>query len=744
MEVKIYMRHLQMVNIYGTKIIYTGTSPATLSAVAGEVPQKTWIDVSNDIDDITKLRLGWSSTRDESGAVAIGVGGSTGNFTKRTTSGSIKVNSAAYTFIKTWCIDNVAAPFNAIEVKIQTDCGTFERYKISSDQISWCEGEFICEFDVTLSQIDPTIQCIQRTVVSDNHQGWFQSIPKGGKKHPRFSYCNEARPNAILVGLWFIIGLLAPLLLMFFAIYVAILIIINIINIIIGIITTIAVLLGIGGADEPEWNAIPEYKITDFFDNIELFLVESSGCGREHPAPLIRDYITNVCNKCGLTVDAITAPIFFSPTWNVDLVTSTGQNLRGQPNPYFNACYFFAPVTKGVRRFRKLDFFGFSAEQDTETFYLTGNRVGLALNDFLDEIKLVWNAEWRIKNGKLYFWRKDWYQDGKVLLNFSKGTADRAKILEGVCFEWNEIKMPAYTEGLWSKDGIDEAGDTCLSQMNGLGGKAIIEHGKTDNNPLFSGKQNKMVQFGGTRFRLDGSGGDYIYDAMQTVLGLGALFTPFMPIIMRKLDTWISEYSNYALLLTGDTCNLPKIIIWDGGSYLAAKSTLDVVPLTNYLTTSEKVPGINGKYNEKLEGWATMHVPQTRVLSTKGTPGGIPAGVYKVQTFFGSLVAQNSARLLNYPMYYEPNFQGTLWDLFHFIDDPRINPKLNLNFDVKIELCCEYVQRLKLLGDGGDAELGAKVVLDLPFFPNGKITEIEMNTDPGDKLGPYLHIKGTA
>lgn len=737
------MRHLQMVNIYGTKIIYTGTSPATLNAVAGEVPQKTWLDVSNDIDDITKVRLGWSSMRDDSGAVSGGAGGSTGNFTKRTSSGTIKVNSTAYAFIKAWCIDHVSAPFNAIEVKIQTDCGTFERYKISSDQISWCEGEFICEFDITLNQVDPAIQCIQKTVVSDNHQGWFQSIPAGGKKHPRFSYCNEARPNSILVGLWYLVAILTPVIVLLFALYFVILIVINIINIIIGVISTIASLLGIGGVDEPEWNAIPEYKLTDFITSLELLLVESAGCGREHPAPLIRDYITNVCNKCGITVDAITAPIFFSPTWNVDLVTSTGQNLRGQPNPYFNACYLNAPVTKGVRRFQNINFFGPTAEQDLETFYLTGNRVGLALNDFLDEIKLVWNAEWRIKNGKLYFWRKDWYKDGAVLLNFSKGTADRAKILEGVCYEWNEVKMPAYTEGLWSKDGVDQAGDTSLGQMNGLGGKGLIAHGKTENNPLFSGKQSKMVQFGGTRFRFDGSGGDYIYDAMQTVLSI-TIAAPWVPPMMRKIDTWISDYSNYALLLSGDTCALPKIIIWDGGSYVSAKSTLGVVPVNNILAPTEKVPSINAKYNEGLQQWLAMHPPQTRVLSTRATPGGIPFGVYKVQTFYGSLVAQNAARLVNYPMYFEPNFQGTLWDLFHFIDDPRINPKLNLNFDVKIELCCEYVERLKLLGDGSEAELGAKVVLDLPFYPNGAITEIEMNTDPDDKLGPYLHIKGTA
>lgn len=736
------MRHLQMVNIYGAKIIYTGATPATVSVVAGDVPQKEWIDFTNDVDDATKIRLGWSNLRDATGAVNNGAG-TTGEFVKRTTSGSIKLNSAAYEFIKEWCIDHVAAPFNAVEVRLLMECGNFERYKISADQIRWCEGEFICEFDVTLSQVDPAIQCIQKTVIDDNHLGWFQPQPKDGKKHPRFSYCNEARPNTLIVVVWYLAGILMPMLAILFPMYAAILIIINVINIIIGVIGTIASLLSTGGVDDVEWNTIPEYKLSDFMNNLELLLAESAGCGREHPAPLIRDYLTNVCTKCGLTIDAVTAPFFFSPTWNVDLITSTGANLRGQKNPYFNACYFFAPVTKGVRRFKKLNLFGPTAPQDTTTFYLTGNRVGLAGNDFLDQLKGIWNAEWRIKNGKLYFWRKDWFFDGAVLYDFSQGAEDRKKILEGVCFDWNEIKMPAFTEGLWSKDGVDVAGDMSLAQMNGLGGKGLIQHGKTENNPLFNGKQNKMVEFGGTRFRFDGSDGDYLYDAMQTVLGMGFAVL-WLPAMIRKVDDWLGQYANYAMLLSGETAALPKIIIWDGESYLGAKTVLDTVPTLTPLTTTEKVPPINPKYNDALTPWYDMHVPQSSVLSKVATPGGVPLGVYKTQTFYGALVSQNTARLANFPMYFEPNFQGTLWDLFHYIDDPKVNPKLNLNFEVKIEMCCEDVERLKLLGDGSEAELGAKVILALPYYSVAKITEIEMNIDPTDKLGNYLLLKGTA
>jgi len=735
------MRHLQMVNIYGTNIVYVGATPATVNAVAGNVPQGSWIDFSDDVDDITKLRLAWSEkdpSKDSNTA------GANGNPIKRTTSGTIKLTNAAYQFLKAWCVDDVAAPLNAVEVRIDMNCGSFERYKISADQLRWCEGEFICEFDVTLSQIDPAMQCIQRTVVSDNWQGWFQEVPSGGKKHPRFSYCNEARPNALLIGMWILMSILMPVLYLLLILAAIVLVVINIINLIIGVITTIASLLSIGGVDKPEWNTIPEYKLSDFINGIKTFFVESTGCGREHPSPLIRDYIVNVCAKCGVTVDATTAPMFFSPTWNIDFITSTGVNLRGQANPYYNACYFNAPVSKGVRRFRSLNFFS-SVDKDDTTFYITKNAPYLALNDFLDELAPVFNAEWRLKNGKLYFWRKDWYLDSTVLYDFSTGATDRRKILEGVCFEWNEIKMPAFSKGLWSKDTIDTCGDENLGQMNGKGGEGLVTYASTENNPLFKGEDNRKVKFGGTRFRFDGSAGDYIYDAMQAVVNFAA-YAPYTAGIMRDIDTWISEYANYALLLRDEVCNLPKIIIWDGGSYLAAKTVLNTVPTPNYLTTTEPVPAINPKYNPdpsnaySIQSWVNRHVPQSKVL---GNLFSVPLGVYQVKWFFGSLVAQNSARLANYPMYYEPGYLGTLWDLFHYIDDPRIKPKLNRNFEVKIELCCEDLTRLKLLGDGSNVELGAKVLLESQYYPVATIDEIELNIDPTDALGSYITIKGT-
>ena len=743
-SVKIYMRHLQMVNIYGAKIIYTGASPATLKAIAGTVPQTSWIDYTNDVVDRDKIRLIWSIDIDSNGE---SVTGNNGNQIKRSTSGTIRITGDAYNFIKAWCIDHVAAPLNKVDVRIEISCGQFEKYEIGAQQLRWCEGEFVCEFDVTLKQTDPVLQCMQRTLIADNHLGWFQNVPKDGKKHPRFSYCNEIRPNGTLIVLWLVPGFLSPILIVLFALYVFALIVINIINVIIGVIETIISFISLGLVfTKPDWNTIPEYNINDFINAIIQYYIESAGCGREHPAPLIRDYIQNVCTKCGITVDAITAPIFFSPTWNLDFITSSGQNLKGQVNEYFNACYFNAPIKRGVRRFNSIDVFG--ATKNTSQFYQEGNAPYYALNDFLDEIKGVFNSEWRIKGGKLYFWRKDWFLNGSILYDFSTNASDRLKILEGVCFEWNEIKYPAFSKGLYNKDSLDVCGNEALNQMNGTGTIGTVAYGKTDLNPNYEGVQDKQVAIGGTKFRLDGASTDYIYDAMQTLVNL-QIIAPWITVMMRNVDTWLNEYAHYALLLRDETALLPKILIWDGVSYLNAKCVRTMVPVNNSLVPADPTPQINIIYNADssasniVENWTTRHAPENRVLGNSLTGSGSTLGIYEARDYIGSLVANNAARLVNYPMYYEPGYIGTLWDRFHYIDDPRRNPGLHMNWSVKIEPCCEDMNRLKMLGDGSLILLGEKVKLQNPYYNVGIIKEIELNLDPSENVGKYIQLKGT-
>src|SRR5690606_22045049 len=185
--------------------------------------------------------------------------------------------------------------------------------------------------------------------------------------------------------------------------------------------------------------------------------------------------------------------------------------------------------------------------------------------------------------------------------------------------------------------------------------------------------------------------------------------------------------------------SLPKILIWDGAGYNNAKC---VRPYHASVSLSAPTPTPNKKYNTASQLWEHIHEPQTKVLGRKSVPPPQQHGVYEVRGLFGSLVTLQAAQLVNYPMYFEPGFQGSLWDWFHWIDDPNENPKRHLRFTAKLELCNDILDTIGPFGHGARIILGQKVKLPLDYIHEGRITEIEINYDSSSAIGPYIQLRG--
>lgn len=725
---------------------YSGNNPDNLTFVTGTLPQvRQWAnygqytDITNYCDDLHKLKLTWSTEWDESGDTLTEDGISV----KKTTSGQISIEGFAFDLLKKWLKDDVSSAYNAVEVMIEhVGCGRFIRWQITAKDIVYCENK-ICQFEVRLHQIDDAIKCIQRTVVNDNWQGWFSDVQNPAKKHPRFSYCNETRPNGIMIALW---GVMTLFFFIFFILATIIVVIINIvifvINLVISVINGIINFiqtLGFGqGWTQP--NPINYISLSDILDGIANWYVESAGCGREHPAPLIRDYISNVCSKCGISVNGDTAPIFYAGS--LTLVTSDKN--RGQVtvnNPHYNACYMYAFRERGIRRF--IDFSIITGQQNpSHQYWISDNAPDKALDVFLNELKALYNFEWEIRSVNnsgiltptLFIKRKDLFREVGVpyLFDFSKNGADRHKIVEGICYEWNGKQSPARMKGLYLQDAMDSCASESLPYMNGK----TIYFGNEDDNPTLKGEKDKTTIFGGTKFRLDGGSTDYIMDALQVFLWLG--FTQLLvALFWQRIIDAFTAYADYALLLQGETFTAPKILIWDGQSYENAKAVK-----TLYATTNQgQTPQINPAYNSG-QTWSQEHNPKTKVIGSAF--GGLPfaAGRYLASDILTLFVYDRAARLVNYPMFFEPKFYDSMWDYFHWIDDPTRNSILNSNFRVKIELCCADMQRLKVYNDGSEIKLQAKVKVNGQYHVDAIITQVEADFDPEAEYGQTIELKG--
>lgn len=747
MELKLHIQQTPQFNISQQQIHYAGANPQSLTVVVGGLPSgRQWqnygsyIDVTDYVSDLYQLKLTWTTERDENGATIPGE-----SQQKKSASGTLQLEGLAYTLIKQWLLDDVSAPLNSVSVKIEhVGCDTYEDYVIRSKDITWCDDlNKLCQFDVVLTQKDEALNCIKRTLITakDGDRDWFPSngqIPSGGKKHPRFSYCNEIRPNGMLIMLWWI-GAVNGVMIM--SVLIPLIIVINgVIAVIVAIIAVINFFINLfGGPNAPTINQPNFINPKDVLDSYSANYIESAGCGREHPAPLVRDYIYNVCKKCGIDTDSlpVTAPIFFSPTLTIE---TSGRGVVSQRNDYYNACYFNATVKRGIRRFDSLNIFT-GPQSNATDFWIPDNSPLLTLDMFLDQLKGVFNGEWRVKNNKLYIQRKDYYINGGYVLDFTEYGADRDKLLEGVCFDWNETKYPAICKGIYTHDGVDTCGNEALQPMNG----PFVFFGNTDLNPNFEGILDKTVQFGATKFRLDGASTDYIYDAMQVVVN-GSVFTPFMMGIMRDfVAPKVAEYADYALLMKDETAAYPKLLIWDGQSYTNSRAIRLKCPVINPSDPLPlPMPVINQPYNNYPipTPWGVRHQPKTFVIGSALTLGNSPYGYYKVQDFFGIQITKQPAILVNYPMYFEPGYEDTLWDLFHWIDDPLRKPKQNMSWVAKLELCCATLKGLDVFEKTTGIVLEQKVKLPTKWYPDGKIKEITVSYDPGDPLGQYIEIKG--
>lgn len=753
MALKIYIKQAIQYNIQGQPIVYLGTNPynlqatinATLPAARQWQPFNTYIDVTQYVSDLTQLSLTWTVERDVEGLT---VPGAFNN--KKSASGTLTFEDHAYTLIKSWLVNDVSAPLNAVSVKIVDDCGVYDDYQFKAEDLRWCEEgdqSNTCIFDITLKQVEQPIQCIKRTEIYDNHLGWFQTVPANGKKHPRFSYCTEIRPNGLLVLIWWngaVVWTITGLIL--FSIYGIInSIIVTIIWPTIATINLIIKFINAIGGNIDELDKPKLLDPQDILTNYEQKFLESAGCGREHPAPLIRDYIYNVCKKCGLDTDSLitTAPLLFSPS--IPMHTSSRGVVELGDNPYYNACYMNPQAQKGIRRFRKIAIFG-TDPNDTD-FWIPGNAPIRSLSDLLDELKGVFNSEWNVVGNKLYFQRKDFFLQGNYVLNFAPTAQDRLKLLQGICFEFDETKYPASCTGIYALDGADVCGNEACSQMNGA-----ISFGLTDNNPNFEGTLDKTTRFGATKFRLDGASTDYLYDAMQVVVNGSALTVGFLvPAFKFIIAPAIREVADYALLLKQETTTLPKILLWDGQSYTNAKA---IRPRAAHFNSTLPVPTPNPPYNKGKQvslpvtgtqfvatQWQDLHLPETFVIGSSLSFGGSPDSSYKVQDYFGIIISEQPAMLVNYHMYFAPEFYDSLWDYFHWIDDPERNPRIRYTWTAIMDNCCETLNTLGVFA-GQEIALNKKVQLPLQYYPDGRITEITVNYRD-DELGSNITLKGT-
>lgn len=375
---------------------------------------------------------------------------------------------------------------------------------VRGELIKWCHGE--CSARTTVLESTETsaaMDCLKSTLIYDNHSG-FQT-----QAHPRMRYCDEIRPEwlhvvVLLLGQFAMLtlDLLTPVIYAVSAVVYALNQIIQVIN---------DIVPGDGPLGTIDLDGDPNTNIFQEWQNIRSGIQETLiGCGRAHPSPLVRSYITNVCSKCGIAFQS--------------------SILNNANADYWNMVLWFAPVEKGTR--------------DDSIPYLLDNTPNWSGEMLLDRLKQVFNGRYGIRMiggvPTLVFERRDQLQGTQVWVDYSQLlAADR--ITEPLCFNYSKEQPPAYLHIGYSEDGMDEPGNEARRFY-----RRIVEWNQPFN-PVQTKSKEKQFQFGMLRNRRDGIGSDLL-DSW---------------VIYPSLTSAVNQYG-HAMKVSRGIAQLPKLLIWNG------------------------------------------------------------------------------------------------------------------------------------------------------------------------------------
>lgn len=403
-------------------------------------------------------------------------------------------------------------------------------------------------------------------------------------------------------------------------------------------------------------------QILEVFMDINAEIRKQIGVGRYASAPRIHTILRNLCDKVGLGMDTV----------------------FDENKELYNDC-FFAPAGGHFFRHPK-----YTNQGSPSRKFVWGNRTVWMATEFLDEICKLYNLYWDIVGDKLVIKKK-------VDLINSQSFDLTDHIRGGVCYSFDNTKKPAYGRYEYAIDATDTA-----SQHIQIAYNDIVDFDGEVDNPLLEGELSKTMRFASTGFLHDkfkDSKVDDILDSARIIayvivgifLIIGGAFLPVFGVggivlalvaygipgsnnTIQNLRGELGDLSTYAgsVQLLGDgTVSVPRILRYDPSTSLASAK----VVTTN--VSSIAISELN-----------------TSKVSYTGQP-------------WGTTLYAIPARMYNYPLYFDGNYKGNLFDLHATTDNPYQINLGNKQAEFKLELCCDTLKLMGLLV--GDSRIVGKV-----------------------------------
>lgn len=422
-----------------------------------------------------------------------------------------------YSILKTALIDDPNGFNNTVSIEIFDTCCNDAVFigVIKGDAIDWCEPK--CFISGNAIQETPAFNCIQSTLIWDNWNGFLD------QPRPAMRYCIEISNIFIQI----LLGYLAYLIfyIVEFILYPFLLAALVIFALVYFVCTIVCAISTDCSQSDCNNNYSPGTVIQTYRDiigTLNSFLVP---CGRFHPSALIRDYILNVCGKCGLNFQS--------------------SILNDPSSPYFNTVLMAGAVNRGRKK------------GDGNYSLISENLPVETLETLLNNVlKPVFNAEWRLYGNTLIFERKDFFQTTTNWIDAVDLMGQKKILNSEICFSWIDKDRPSFGNFEYSPDATDSAGSEAINRWSD-----IVEWNNPFN-PAQKGKKDVILNLTPAhtrndrvgRFLFDNSGYFNFYEFMENAAG---------GLLNALTGGAYSQYTN-AILLSQHTFLNYKLVIWNG------------------------------------------------------------------------------------------------------------------------------------------------------------------------------------
>jgi hypothetical protein len=503
-----------------------------------------------------------------------------------------------YLILKAQLIDDPNAFGNEVQVKIYDECCNRIAFTgiITATAIDWCEP--ICAITTNVIEKNAELNCIQSTIIWEGNE-FLQANRK------KLRYCVELRPDFLYYIIVLIYGAINTVFIILQPLSLAL---VSLSFLLYGICTLVCLIPGTDcsqtDCNDSEW-INPEnlfLNLTGWLDDLQERLIL---CGWYHPTAFLRDYIKNACDICGIEFES--------------------SILNDPASPYYNTLLFAAQVRKGYKpSFNDARLIGQNLPVETIETLMQGH------------LNKLFNAKYWIRNGKLIFERKDYFDQLEIWIDTAQLLSEGRIIDNEVCFSYIDKERPAFAIYQYSNDASDIVANEAKQRFDN-----IIEWNDPPS-PTQKGKHEMVFPSSQGRFRDD----QISKDVFSQLADIG--------IIDLLFGNNFSQNQNTLLMAQHVAMNY-KFLIWDdesGDDYALVKR----------------------EYSDNFVG------------------GGFYD--YKIEEDTGNLVPfyVGEDKRFNYPFtFYEGEFstaQNNLYYDFHIIDNPRNGTTKNYNFSFTFSFEC--------------------------------------------------------